>query len=403
MYKKKSDVYRNHVASVLEFIYRSQQTSRIEIANNTGLTPALITSITGDLTAEGTIMETGDEISEAPGSGRKRRLLTLNPGVGYFVGTEISMRGIFTVLTDICGTVLSHISTPLADCHVDNINEEIVSQISTCINGKNTDLIFGAAIAVPGHFNYFSKTIISNNPLWSAFNLEKISGHFPFSFTVNNNVECMSLGEYLFHSNDSPDRFMFYHIGHGLFCSFFDSSQLGIKDNDYIGEIGHTVVDINGPVCECGKKGCLQTYISESWLIKNGQLLFTQSSSNILRSLADSPEDITIETIIKAYELGDPYFSSKIDLGIRLLSTSVANTLILHDSDKIYLNSKLFFHQPFRKQIISQIQEQLNFIPAKQKTEIEITDFDEFRGAKGACALAAFTFLIRNPNFDYRI
>ena len=44
MYKKQSDIYKNHVASVLEFIYRAGQTSRIEIANNTGLTPALMKS-----------------------------------------------------------------------------------------------------------------------------------------------------------------------------------------------------------------------------------------------------------------------------------------------------------------------------------------------------------------------
>ena len=154
----------------------------------------------------------------------------------------------------------------------------------------------------------------------------------------------MSLGEYLFHASNSPDKFLFYHIGHGLFCSFFNSSQLGIKENSYIGEIGHTVVDINGPVCECGKKGCLQTYISESWLIKTGQLLFDSSPNNILRSLVASENDITIETIIKAYELGDSYFTNKIDQGLKLLSTSIANTLIIQDREKIYLNSKLFQH-----------------------------------------------------------
>ena len=51
MYKKKSDVYSQHVSSVLEFIYRKQKTSRIEIANATGLTPALMTEIPETLKA----------------------------------------------------------------------------------------------------------------------------------------------------------------------------------------------------------------------------------------------------------------------------------------------------------------------------------------------------------------
>lgn len=175
---------------------------------------------------------------------------------------------------------------------------------------------------------------------------------------------------------------------------------MGIKENSYIGEIGHTVVDINGPVCECGKKGCLQTYISESWLIKTGQLLFNSSPNNILRSLVASENDITIETIIKAYELGDSYFTNKIDQGLKLLSTSIANTLIIQDSEKIYLNSKLFQHLSFKNQIISQIQEQLNFIPMKRNIDIEITEFDNFRGAKGAAALAALHFY---QKFQFRV
>ena len=92
MYKKQSDIYKNHVASVLEFIYRTGQTSRIEIANNTGLTPALMTSITADLMEKEEIMETGDEISGISGSGRKRKLLTLNAAAGYLLGIEINIQ-----------------------------------------------------------------------------------------------------------------------------------------------------------------------------------------------------------------------------------------------------------------------------------------------------------------------
>lgn len=400
MYKKKSDVYSQHVSSVLEFIYRKQKTSRIEIANATGLTPALMTAITGDLMEQNLIIETGDEISSAPGSGRKRKLLTLNPSAGYLVGIELNMRGIFFTVTDLAGQILTKTHTAFSSYDVNNINSEIVLQLNLLLKEMDVSKVFGTGIAIPGHFDYQSQKIISNNPLWKSFDLKEIAVYFPFPFIVNNNVECMSLGEYLFHPKNAPDKFLFYHVGHGLFCSFFHAEQLGIKTNYYIGEVGHTVVDINGPLCECGKRGCLQTYISESWLIKNARFLFHQSSSSIFRSLTDTAEAIDIDTVIKAYELGDPYFNTQIDLGIRLLSVSVANTLIVQDIDKIYLNSRLFRHTAFQNQLTSLIQEQLNFIPTKHDIEIEIPQFDDYRGAVGACALAAFAFLIRNKNFD---
>ena len=118
------------------------------------------------------------------------------------------------------------------------------------------------------------------------------------------------------------------------------------------------------------------------------------------QKLVDNAEAIDIDTVIKAYGLGDPYFNTQIDLGIRLLSVSVANTLIIQDIDKIYLNSRLFRHDSFQNQLTALIQEQLNFIPTKRNIEIEITQFDDYRGAIGACALASFAFLIKNKHFD---
>lgn len=399
MYKKFSDVYTRHISSVLEFMYRHRKTSRIEISQATHLTPALITTVTNDLLAQGTIVETGDEISHLPGSGRRRKLLTLKDFSSYVIGIEINMRGIFIVLSDILGNIVYQNDLSFASYDLHNINTEIISQIRICLTKIDPALVLGVGIAVPGHFDYGTQTIVSNNPLWNAFHLDQISKHFPFPFIVNNNIECMSLGEYLFNPSECPDKFLFYHIGHGLFCSYFNAEQLEIKENYYTGEVGHTIVDINGPLCECGKKGCLQTYISESWLIKNGRFLFGRSSNAILSSLVQSPDEINIETIIKAYELGDAYFGHQIDQGIRLLSISIANILIMQDCDKIYLNSKLLQHKAFQAQTSALVEDQLNFIPMKHSIGVEIVDFDNYRGAHGACALACFAFFIKHKNF----
>ena len=236
--------------------------------------------------------------------------------------------------------------------------------------------------------------------MWKDFNLFEIKKYFSFPFIVENNIECMALGEYLFNPLNTPDKFLFFHVGHGLFCSFFDSANLGIKANYYIGEIGHTVVDINGPKCECGKKGCLQTYISESWLIKNAKFFFENSTNTILSNLVKNSEEISLQTIIAAYKLGDSYFKRNIELGIELLGTSISNTLIMRDADKIFLNSELLSHKEFSSQIVDIVQSQMMFIPSKIDLNIEVTNFDNFRGSRGGCALASFAFFIKNLNYS---
>ncbi|MGN0026105.1 MAG: ROK family protein [Clostridium sp.] len=400
MYKKDSEVYIQNVSSVLEFIYRNPRTSRIEISQATGLTPAAVTNIVAELMNKDWIKETGDEVSFVNGSGRRRKVLTLNNSIGYLLGVEFNMKGIFVTITDILGNVISRDYKNINKYAINHINDEIINLIENSITKVDSSKILGAGIAIPAHFDLTSETIISNNDMWKDFNLFEIKKHFSFPFIVENNIECMALGEYLFNPLNTPDKFLFFHVGHGLFCSFFDSANLGIKANYYIGEIGHTVVDINGPKCECGKKGCLQTYISESWLIKNAKFFFENSTNTILSNLVKNSEEISLQTIIAAYKLGDSYFKRNIELGIELLGTSISNTLIMRDADKIFLNSELLSHKEFSSQIVDIVQSQMMFIPSKIDLNIEVTNFDIFRGSRGGCALASFAFFIKNLNYS---
>lgn len=96
----------------------------------------------------------------------------------------------------------------------------------------------------------------------------------------------------------------------------FDSEHILQNKNFYIGEIGHTVVDLNGPSCECGKRGCLQTYISDTWLINNARFLFENVQGSIIKTLVEKPEDITLDVVYNAYRLGDGFIIEKLNQGL---------------------------------------------------------------------------------------
>lgn len=397
--KKTSEASKINSANVLEFIYRKKETSRIEISKETNLTPAAVTPIVGQLIEDQRLIETGDEVRGGKGSGRNRKILKLNDDYAYLLGIEINMKGIFYVLTNLTGKIIHQTMSRPEEFAIEKINEEITSHIQTILYLFPKNKVLGIGIAIPGHYEQNKKEIISNNKRWQHFHLEEITQHFSIPFKVENNIECMALSQYLFEPENSPDNFLFLHVGHGLFCSFFDSDHLEIKENYYIGEIGHTVVNIDGPQCECGKKGCLQTYISDSWLIKNATLLFENSNLTVLRNLVESSDTINLETIINGYTLGDSFLTNQIDLGLIFLGTSIANTLILHDAKKIYINSELLTVEHFQERLTKLIQEQLRFIPTKNDLAIEIVPYNLYRGARGAAALATLSFFIKHPNF----
>ncbi|HGA0995655.1 TPA: ROK family protein, partial [Streptococcus suis] len=105
------------------------------------------------------------------------------------------------------------------------------------------------------------------------------------------------------------------------------------------------------PSCECGKRGCLQTYISDTWLINNARFLFENVQGSIIKTLVEKPEDITLDVVYNAYRLGDGFIIEKIESGIDFLTTSIANTLIIYDSKKIFINSQLLNYPGFSEKV----------------------------------------------------
>lgn len=400
--KNITEIYLKNRSIVIQHLYRHPETSRIEISKLTGLTPATITKITGELIDENIVIETGNEVSGNSGSGRKQKIIKLNKDNAVFIGVEVNVNGIFAVATNLIGEGL--VEEKITNSYdIKNINTEITSLIKKIINKINYRKICGVGIAIPGHFDTENKSIISNNQRWAYFNLLEISNKFNFPFIAENNIKSMAIGEYLFNVQSSPENFLFFHIGAGIFCSFFQSKNLGFNSNYYLGEIGHTVVDINGPKCECGKQGCLQTYISNSWLLKRARFLFDYAQNTTLKSLVNQSENINLATIIHAYELGDIYINNQIDLGLKLLATSIANSLILQDAKKIYINSELLNHNSFRIKLINYVKKQLSFMPTEKNTFIEVLNYNIYRGARGASALASLRFFIKHTGYsNYR-
>lgn len=389
-----SEAYRQNTAKIIEFIYRNHSVSRIKMANALNIKPATVTNIITSLIQEGLVFETGDQIRERKGSGRSRKLLTINPNYAFFIGIEFNMTGIMVAATNAIGESLyqkkiRHLSYP-----IEQINQTILTLIQDCLAFLGDKSCTGIGIAIPGHLDTIHQSVLSNNQMWKYFNVTELKNALSIPIFLQNNIECMALKEYLLDAHKSPDKFLFLHVGPGLFCSFFDSLHITDKKSNYIGEIGHTVVDINGSFCECGKRGCLQTYISDTWLIENAKYLYQHSNNTVLKNIVSSEQDITLDSIVSAYTLGDTFLIQKIELGLSLLAISIANTLIIYDSQKIFINSRLLQFLDFKEKLLNHIQAQLDFILTDHQLDIEILPFDIYRGAQAACSLAIYHTLI---------
>lgn len=397
MYKGKKKKPSNR-SRILECIYRNAPVARTEIAEETEITPATVTANVTALISEGYVAELGEAAGEDNASGRKRVLIDIIPESAYSIGVEFTQKALVICLTDLKGRIIVKSMKPFSEALADTITDAILSGIVNLVkeSGISWDKITGAGIAVPGHMNEDSTSLISNRKTWNAFHPDAIGKSLPIPVVYENNARCMALGEYLFAPSNSPDSFAFFHIGMGMFCANMVDGELFLGNNYVAGEIGHTIVRENGRRCECGKYGCLQTYSSEHWLLKSARLLYENTPETLLRSLVSKEEDLTIDTIAAAYSMGDSLVVSYISEALKYLGLTTSNIAIIMNPGKIFLHSQLFNNPDISQELMDYIERQLIFVDSTYAGNVEILPYSPTDGAVGASALAISRFFLNS-------
>ena len=384
---------------ILDKIYAKGPISRIDISKETGITPATVSEITGNMIRENLIHELGEVVPEESKSGRKKILLGISSGHSFYIGSELSPKFISFCLTDNIGNMFEKktINLENQDLNTSLTEEFYINNLKEFINICSKYEPKGIGIALPGHFNEDNKSITANNKFWQNFNVKALLDNIDLPIYFENNVKSMALAERLFNSNGNDHNFIFFHVGRGMFCSSMYNGELYAKDNVLVGEIGHIIVHPDGELCECGKRGCLQTYASEAWIIKKSKILFDSSEVTYLKQLVLDRDNITIDTILKAYSLGDTGVIHILHSAVKYLSITINNLSMIVDSHKIIIHGELF-NEPLLVNLLNEYLEQysklLEMHKHKTKEDIIVKGYNIYNGALAASALCISKCLI---------
>jgi len=385
------------LAKILDTIYVKGPISRIEISKLTGITPATVSELTGHLIEDKLVYELGEDSADNKGLGRKRILLDIAEGHSFYIGCELSEKYLSFCLSNNTGKIHEKKIIKL-----DSGNQSDVLTVDYFINELKQFILFCSSyqpkaigIALPGHFNEKEKTIYSNKVLWKNFNLGAVLDSFDLPIYFQNNVHSMAISERIFGGNYKDQNFIFFHVGRGMFCSYMYEGNTYGKGNFLVGEVGHTIVQPGGELCECGKIGCLQTYASEAWIIKKSRILFENSNSTFLRQLAPDKHSITIETILRSYKMGDEGVINILNNAIKYLSITINNLPMMIDTNKIILHGELF-NEPELTNILSRhLTQNEILLPIDNKWDIVFKKYNDVNGALAACGLAVSNLLLQ--------
>ncbi|MFF1651878.1 ROK family protein [Streptomyces sp. NPDC058255] len=271
--------------------------SRLELAERTGLTPQAVSKITARLRADGLATEAGRRASTG---GKPRTVLRLVPEAGHAVGLHLDRDELTAVLCDLTGTVVAERRAPLdLGAGADAVVEGAAGEVETLIADAAVSVL-GVGVALPGPLDHARGVLhrVTGFPEWDGFPLrDALVGRLGVPVVVDKDTNAAALGVAVggagpvgglasgegFGSDGGlgagggsgsgegfrgggglgsgggfGGSFAYLHLGTGLGAGLVIGGAVHRGARTGAGEFGHQVIQLDGPVCGCGNRGCIE-------------------------------------------------------------------------------------------------------------------------------------------------
>ncbi len=259
---------------VLDLIREGNARSRADLARLSGLSPSTVTAITASLMDAGLVVEVrGAGAPDGTTLGRPATPLRLDPTAGFAVGVKLSPDTLTATVTDLDATPLGMVSIPHRPgqdaATVVNLFDGAVTDVLT-MAGVDLGKVVGIGIGLPGMVDPATGQI-SGSPLAdpAEHDLERLLGeHFGLTVLVDNDVNTLTIAEHLFGAGRGTRDLVVITVGRGVGMGMVVNGQIARGWHGGAGEIGHLIVQPEGPACWCGRRGCLEAVAAEPALVR---------------------------------------------------------------------------------------------------------------------------------------
>ena len=370
-------------SAILDIIRSAGPISRVEVARATKFSAPTVSIVVRRLIEDGLVVEVGQ--GESTG-GKRRTLLQLDTGARYAVGVHLDHGGISFVVSDLASTIVARWRRPGAGSDapqdvVDRIADDIRDNLARVNIG--IERVLGLGVVSPGPI--FQHTQMTLTPpqmrSWSDFPLaaalEKAIG---LPVKLENDATAAALGEYWSGAIDAHATFAAVYMGTGIGAGIvIDGSVLrGVSSN--AGEVGHICVDVNGPLCWCGARGCVETLAAPPRVVENSRSTSLKlSGSDVTQEFAD---------IARAAARGEKEAVDLLHESAQYLAVAIQTIANLLDLSRVVLTGPAFAHAG--SLYLPTIQARLDevfFARESHSVEVVISSNASEAAAIGACSL----------------
>jgi predicted NBD/HSP70 family sugar kinase/DNA-binding XRE family transcriptional regulator len=261
-------VKRINRSVLLRLLRRQSGLSRAQLAQESGLTKSTVSLLVRELIEEGWMTE-GD-VPAAQGLGRPSTPLRIDGSRRGLLGVEVAVEALRVVGVSISGDVWCSQEEPLDASDPESVCRQIAPLVAQALQKLTLQGVqpLGLGVGLPGAFDEASGMLrFAPNLGWRNVDFVPLitqalgrAGVPPLAVHVQNEADTAALSEYEFSEGDAQDSLIFVTCGAGVGAGIVLNDRLFTGAQGMAGEIGHSILQIDGLPCSCGRRGCAETF-----------------------------------------------------------------------------------------------------------------------------------------------
>lgn len=336
-----------NIALILDIIRDNTNISRVDIAKISGLTPATVTNITAELIDIGLISEA--QQGESKG-GRKPVMLNINNGAFHIIGIYIGTEMIEIALSDLKGKIIEY--DVIANHRGITSNEAlgmVIEKIQKLIKNA-TKRIIGIGVGVHGIVKSDEGIVVfSPNLGWESVRVkDALESEFKLPVIVDNDVKAMTLGECWFGEAAAVEDFFLLYIGRGIGGAIVIDNKVYKGSSGAAGEIGHSTILPEGPLCSCGNRGCLQSLASNRATVEK-YLAWSQKDADA--------DHIDFDEVLRRAQQNDEVAMRAVLDSARYIGIAIANAINMFNPPLVVISGKI---SQMGNRVMNEISDEVN-------------------------------------------
>lgn len=359
-----------------------------ELSKELNLSVPTVTKLVSELMDDGYVADFGKQ--ETAG-GRRPNMYGVRPESGYFMGVDIRDFGVNIALINFNGVVVaSNKEIPYKQqnspesldvlCEIiNNFMHKLSIPKEKILNvGINAT---GLVTTDSGH--KYSRYFFNEQPLSEIFK-QKLGLHV----TIDNDSRAMAYGEYMCGAGNNERSVIFVDVSWGLGLGIINNGKLYYGKSGYAGEFGHISVFENEVMCHCGKKGCLETQASGSYIHRRVLEEIGKGNSTVLQKKIARGESLMLDDIVKATLKGDMMAIELVEEVGNTLGKHIAGLINLLNPELVIIGGTVAQTGDYLLFPIKSAIRKYSLNLVGNDTAVKISKLNDAAGVMGACMLA---------------